>query len=44
MHPRDLDRLRGWEFDALLDRFHDQDTAAAAAARTAAFSVTEVEN
>lgn len=44
MHPREVDRLMGWEFDGLLYRFRAQDALEAEAKRKAAFSVVEVEN
>ena len=44
MHPRDIDRLHGWEFDGLLAQWNADDLAAAKTAEAARWSVTEVEN
>jgi hypothetical protein len=44
MHPRDLDRLYGWEFDGILARVQAQEKADEEARRQAAFSITEVVN
>lgn len=44
MHPREVDRLKGWEFDGLLMRFAQQDRLAAEQDRQRRFTVEEVEN